>query len=280
MHQLFSQLRKDYNMKYLPVVQAVSLAPQNDATWQSEIPATMKRRDPRIWHMAYVAAARLLKLCNVKPKSVLIGTALGALDETRNFLDGVFTDGFGSPKNFIASVHNSMAGKIALDFMIQGPNLTFCDGQNSFASAIAACSLLTPDDFPSLVIAVDESIPLFRDIIPHLPGVCKDQLASADQEGAVAIIVDPRAASFCAQIKAVGPTVLQQQTETDFITSCLHSSNGSSQEAIIVSRPENKSFVGAAFSAATVIASHEKGRFLVPSYSPSSDAFAAIDILI
>ena len=83
-----------------------------------EVPASLKRRDPRIWQMAYVATHRAIESSPLKPRSIVVATALGALDETKNFLDGVFSDGLGSPRNFIASVHNSMAGKIAQEFKI------------------------------------------------------------------------------------------------------------------------------------------------------------------
>ena len=131
----------------MPILAAACVEPDADPSWSASLPAAIKRRDPRIWQMAYAAAHRVVSNGTAVPASIVCATALGALDETRNYLDGVFKDGFGSPRHFIASVHNSMAGKLALEFKIAGPNLTVCEGQNSFASALAAASLLSPEDY-------------------------------------------------------------------------------------------------------------------------------------
>jgi len=139
----------DSAMEYLSVQSASAVLPLQEPSWSDEVPASLKRRDPRIWQMAYVASLRVMTNLPVKPNAIMVATALGALDETKNFLDGVFTDGLGSPRNFIASVHNSMAGKLAQEFKVAGPNLTLCDGHNSLASAIGACALLQSGDFPA-----------------------------------------------------------------------------------------------------------------------------------
>ena len=128
----------------------------------------MKRQDARIWQMAYAATAGIVTTEDAcHPRSVIVGTALGALDETRLFLDGVFIDGLGSPRNFIAAMYNSIAGKLALEFTICGPSLTICDSHNSFASALVAADLLADNDFPVLLCIVDERLPLLDDLQPH-----------------------------------------------------------------------------------------------------------------
>ncbi len=252
--------------------------PGADGAWQAELPAHIKRRDPRIWTMAYAATARLLKTISEKPRSLCVGTALGALDETKNFLDGVFKDGFGSPRNFIASVHNSMAGKLALEFSIDGPNLTLCDGQNSFASALAVCGLLPGDSFPCLVVAVDEAVPLLQELAPHLSIECQTGTAAMGEEGAVALLLDRSSPACLPAIRAVTPTPVGPHTP-EACAAALAESFGAKAAAV---RPleDCRSFLSAALQVHAVLGSAGPGTFIVPSYSPSSMACAAIEVTV
>ena len=254
-----------------------AVVPASDSAWQAEIPAHLKRRDPRIWHMAYVAAARLLKNAAEPPRSMAVGTALGALDETKNFLDGIFKDGFGSPKNFIASVHNSMAGKLALEFKIDGPNLTLCDGQNSFASAVASCTLFPSSAFTCLVVAVDESIPLVNELIPHLPPVCAAHLSDSGQEAAVALLLDRRVIPELPSIRAIGPIALAGKEPSALakeLAARLHNGAASSISPI----EKCRSFVSAPLQIYERLTSKQTGILIIPSYSPSSKACAAVEV--
>ena len=160
-------------MHTLKIIKSSIVRPALDPEWEELFPKALRARTPRIWRMARVAVDTIVSDGTARPKSLISATALGALDETKSYFDGLFNDGFGSPRNFIASVHNSMAGKIALDFKISGPNLTVCDGHNSFASAIVTASILSKIDFPALVLVIDEKIRLLDDIIPNLSGICK-----------------------------------------------------------------------------------------------------------
>ena len=252
--------------------------PLVDAQWQAAIPANLKRRSPRIWLMAYVAAARLLATTGEKPRSLVTGTALGALDETRNFLDGIFKDGFGSPTSFIASVHNSMAGKLALDFAIDGPNLTVCDGQNSLASAIASAALLPADAFPCLVVAVDESIPLFRNLVPHLSPGCRKGLAAASEEGAVALLLSKTLVPGAATVRAAMQSPVGDQNPHD----CAASLAKSFGVGNVAASPVDSctSFLSAALQVHAALTSGYSGRRIVLSHSPSSRACAAIEVVL
>ena len=252
--------------------------PPVDAQWQAAIPAHLKRRSPRIWLMAYVAAARLFATTGEKPRSLITGTALGALDETRNFLDGIFKDGFGSPTSFIASVHNSMAGKLALDFAIDGPNLTMCDGQNSLASAIASAALFSADAFPCLVVAVDESIPLFRDLVPHLSPDCRKGLAAASEEGALAMLLSKSTVSGAPTVRAVMPSPVGDQNPQDCAASLAESFGVG--DAIVSPVDLCTSFLSAALHVHAALASGRPGRRIMLSYSPSSRACAAIEVVL
>jgi Beta-ketoacyl synthase, N-terminal domain len=255
-----------------------SAIPSADPAWQAQIPANLKRRNPRIWQMAYVAAARLLASIGDKPRSCIAGTALGALDETRNFLDGIFKDGFGSPTSFIASVHNSMAGKLALDFAIDGPNLTVCDGQNSFASAIASSALLPKEAFPCLVIAVDECIPLLRDLVPHLSPECRKGLSTVSEEGAVALLLSKTPVPGAGAVRAVMPSPLDDCTPQKFADSLVESFGRG--EAMVSLLDSCTSFLSAALQVHAALVSGRPGKHIVLSYSPSSMACAAVEVVL
>ncbi|HUI92299.1 MAG TPA: beta-ketoacyl synthase chain length factor [Chitinivibrionales bacterium] len=254
-----------------------AVVPADDKTWQAEIPAHLKRRDPRIWHMAYVAVARLLKEAPERPRSMAVGTALGALDETKSFLDGIFKDGFGSPKNFIASVHNSMAGKLALEFKIDGPNLTLCDGQNSFASALASCVLFPSSAFPCLVVAVDESIPLVNELAPRLSPACAAHLKDGGREAAIALLLDRRVIPESPSIRAIGPVALAGKEPSALGAElAARLDNGSASS---ISPIENcRSFASAPLQAYGRLLSKQPGRLVIVSYSPSSKACAAVEV--
>jgi Beta-ketoacyl synthase, N-terminal domain len=268
-------------MTSLSIIAAQAVIPARDKDWSAEIPAHLRRRDPRIWHMAYVAAARALRAPDLRrrrPQAVVVGTALGALDETRNFLDGIFKDGFGSPRHFIASVHNSMAGKLALEFSIDGPNLTFCDGQNSLSSAISACgTIFRSDQFPALVVCVDEDIPLLGDIVPRLSKTCGDFLSNHHEEGAVALLLDKDKNDGSPRVRASGCVFIGDQDALDLAASLFQTT---SPDATVVLPAENRSFFAPALRVYDCVCDAAPGRTVIGSFSPSSRACAAIEITL
>jgi hypothetical protein len=259
----------------LSIVNHASVRPQQEPDWAAALPASIKRRDPRIWQMAYAACARLLDGVETRPRSLVVATALGALDETKNFLDGVFTDGFGSPRNFIASVHNSMAGKLALEFKIAGPNLTFCDGPNSLASSIIAASLFTPDQYPVLVVAVDENIELLTQLNPYLSRECTGRLVADWDDGAAAFLID----SFkpdTASVRATGPTLLGSASADD-ICQNLAQKMSPEQFEYVAMAASSISFVNPAFCLCQALKARAP-RTVIGSHSSSANAVALIDL--
>jgi hypothetical protein len=265
-------------MIHLPIISSGSAIPLSDQTWTERIPASMKRRDPRIWQMAFSAAKQAVDRAGILPKSIICGTALGALDETVNYLDGVFKDGFGSPRHFIASVHNSMAGRIALELKINGPNITVCDGQNSFASAIVSAGLLNDESYPVLILAVDEKTLLLQKLIPHLSPACKSFLNSEFAEAAIAFMAGkPSTLKNPPCISAVAPRPVNGDNQAYFVKELI--AQGSASSAEIAPFPESSdSFISPALCAFTRFESKTKGEFAIGSYSPSADA-AAVTIL-
>lgn len=261
----------------LHVLRTGVVVPSTEPDWNAGISPGDKRRSPRIWQMASVAVARALDGLNTAPRSLVSATALGALDETRLFLEKVFTEGLGSPRNFIASVHNSMAGKLALDHNIQGPNLTLCDGQNSLAAALVAADLLTPEDFPTVVVAVDESIPLLEDLLPYFAPQCRAGLRDGWEDAAVALVLSPQASDAQGTVSAVGPVPGGEDPAARIEQ--LAATLGSDVQAMDLSETSS-SFVQPAMSVCQLLTAGDGGRFAVPCHAPTTGAVAIIDVCV
>ncbi len=265
-------------MNFFSILSASAVIPSSDGAWENDIHGAMKRRDPRLWHIAYVAAARAAAKSPREPVSVAMATALGALDETKNFLDGIYADGFGSPRNFIASVHNSMAGKIAMELKIPGPNLTFCDGCNSFASAVAACELLRADDFPVLVVAADENIDLLDRLIPYLSLSCRSAWRTPTQEGAIAFVVDqdPNAAGW--KIRSTGPLFIGDENADTACRKMIQTPEDAMPLTVILPSECQGSPIAAAALAHQLVTNNAAGSYAIGSFSPSSKSIALVTL--
>lgn len=253
-----------------------AVLPDRDSEWVNEIPKAMKRRAPRIWRMAHVAVSRILEHTVISPKSIIAATALGALDETVNFLNGSFTDGFGSPRNFIASVHNSMAGNLAMSFGIKGPNLTVCDSQNSLASSIVSAGFLTKEDFPLLLVAVDERTELLNNLHESFSKECQSIIPKDWEEGAVAFIIDLEDNSGF-NISADGPMPLNSLPIEFFIDSLKEKFIKEGYNISDIKKSSN-SFIAPAIALHDHLKAESKFNIAIPSYSPTSDAVSFIKV--
>lgn len=261
----------------LTIKKISSVTPHSDDEWINEIPAAMKRRSPRIWRMAHVAVSRLLSDYPATPNSIAAATALGALDETVNFLNGSFTDGFGSPRNFIASVHNSMAGNLAMSFKIKGPNLTICDSQNSLASAIISAGFLKKEDFPLLLVAVDERTELLNELHPHFSAECKERISFDWTEGAIAMIIDLKKSTDNLTLSAEGPMPLNNLPVDKFIESISSAFNKDGYQLHDYKKASN-SFIAPALELMNIFSENNYGKCIIPSYSPTSHSVSFIKI--
>lgn len=266
-------------MNPLNIIGTSIIRPKMDSDWENEIPKAMKLRVPRIWRMAHVAVNTLLKNVDNTPKALIVATALGALEETKNYLDGLFKDGFGSPRNFIASVHNSMAGKLAMDFSIKGPNLTVCDGQNSFASAIGTASLLTEDDYPVLLVVIDEKIELLNTIIPHLSDNCKKYLNNEWYEAAIVFMLDSSPETEKPYLTALGPQPIYNQSPEEKCAELAHTLDSNNISLLPLSETSD-SFLKPAIVAYELITDSQKGYHAIGSFSPSAQAAAVVNLCI
>jgi 3-oxoacyl-(acyl-carrier-protein) synthase len=122
-----------------------------------------------------------------KPVSVYFGTGWGALSETNDFLRKIFETGgkFGSPTDFVGSVHNAPAGQAAMFFGAKGANVTATSGDSSFEQALfMAQMLIEKGRGDAIVIGADE----FHEEMTPLLDV-SSALSLSPSDGGAAMIV-------------------------------------------------------------------------------------------
>lgn len=162
------------------------ILPEEDLT--AHLPPRSVRRMKRLARMSLgLAAAALDEAGPGAPTAVFMGTAWGALSETHDFIEKLYAshEFFASPIDFVGSVHNAPAGRVATHFQATGPNITMTGGNASFEQALAAAGLLSPEDAGRiLVLAADELHPVFSRLFD--PSVALDA-APSDGGGALAL---------------------------------------------------------------------------------------------
>jgi 3-oxoacyl-[acyl-carrier-protein] synthase II len=116
------------------------------AKWIS--PASL-RRMPRLTQLTVIAAKQAAAQAQISAPSertgVVLGTGLGTLDETMEFVRGYVGEGIeaASPTVFPVSVMNAPAGQLAVELKLRGLNATVNHRDHSALSAVAmACDLL------------------------------------------------------------------------------------------------------------------------------------------
>jgi 3-oxoacyl-[acyl-carrier-protein] synthase-1/3-oxoacyl-[acyl-carrier-protein] synthase II len=92
--------------------------------------------------------------------AVVTGTSWGALSETHDFLAHLYEteEKFGSPTDFVGTVHNAPAGQIAQWLEAREANITASSGATSFEDALYLASLVTAgnEDRALFVAGFDE----------------------------------------------------------------------------------------------------------------------------
>ena len=103
------------------------------------------RRMSRVIRMGVAASFTALKEANIeKPDAVIVGTALGCLEDTASFLSKLVQNNeeMLSPTAFIYSTHNTIAAQIAYLLNCKGYNSTYVHKNISFESALIDAILL------------------------------------------------------------------------------------------------------------------------------------------
>jgi 3-oxoacyl-[acyl-carrier-protein] synthase I len=129
------------------------------------LPKRALRRLKRLSRLTLALTSRAtggLEADDDAPGSVYFGTSWGALSETHDFLRKLFEsdEEFSSPTDFVGSVHNAVAGQVAIRKGATGANITATGGDASFDQALHLCALLRDDGAkgrPRLLLGVDEA---------------------------------------------------------------------------------------------------------------------------
>jgi hypothetical protein len=128
------------------------------ANRKSELPTSLARRVPVVYQAAFLAAKEILDKNPAKPEgnssppAIICVSALGCLNETISFVDKLDETSFGSPKDFVFSVHNSLGGILSKEFSITGANITLTD--TNFEKAIEIAEIL--DERIILIVEFDD----------------------------------------------------------------------------------------------------------------------------
>lgn len=124
-----------------------------------DLPPRLLRRMKRLPRMTLALAEDLLAGRESGPGTAFLGTGWGPLSETHDFIDRLFksNEERSSPTDFVGSVHNAVAGQVAIRHRITGANVTATGGNVSFEQALYLAGLLSPLDDSVLVAGVDEA---------------------------------------------------------------------------------------------------------------------------
>lgn len=107
------------------------------------------RRMSRIIRQSNVAAQLAMTESDiVAPDSIIVGTAMGCLEDTWTFLSKMVLqqEEMLSPTAFIHSTHNSIAAQLALQFKCFGYNSTYVHRTISFENALSDAQMLLHED--------------------------------------------------------------------------------------------------------------------------------------
>ncbi len=119
------------------------------------------RRSKRLPRMALALGQRVAGAPDTGAvEQIHFGTGWGPLGETHAFLDRLFASAqrLSSPTDFVGSVHNAPAGRLAIRHRARGPSATATGGDVSFEQALWMTGLLLGER-PGLLLAADEHHP-------------------------------------------------------------------------------------------------------------------------
>lgn len=125
------------------------------------IPPMQLRRMSKAVRMGIVAAKNALKNAGVeKPDAIVVGTAMGCLQDTEIFLGKMVAQNeqMLTPTSFIQSTHNTVAGQVALLLGCNGHNLTYVHRGHSFEHALIDAQFYLKQNPEATVLAggIDE----------------------------------------------------------------------------------------------------------------------------
>lgn len=137
------------------------------------IDARAIRRMSRVLQRCNVAAQLAMNEAAIDcPEAIVVGTAMGCLEDTWSFLSKMVQNGeeMLSPTSFIHSTHNTMASHLALHFKSFGHNCTFVHRTISFENSLTDAILLLEEGAVSQVLVggADEVTDISFDLLNQL----------------------------------------------------------------------------------------------------------------
>jgi len=191
------------------------------------IPASIRRRMSVGVRMGVTCAKALGELGSAH--SVIVGTGMGCIIESVNFMNDIKAASAVSPTSFIQSVHNTVAGQIAINMQNTGYNMTFSHGGFSFESALKDAQILCQEGQAVLVGGVEE----YSETYAEFEGMNNEDLS----EGASFFNVSSREAGAIAKVSLIDhlsctpggeETALLNYTQAKGIVAPQHISKGQS----------------------------------------------------
>ncbi|WP_276133255.1 beta-ketoacyl synthase N-terminal-like domain-containing protein [Polluticoccus soli] len=140
--------------------------------YTGEIPPMQLRRMGKAVRMGIAAAKECMKQSGIeRPDAISVGTAMGCLEDTDNFLRKMVSQGeqMLTPTAFIQSTHNTVAGTIAMLTGCNGHNLTYVQRGHSFEHAMINAQLYL-GEHPGekmLVGGIDELTDTSQAVLQH-----------------------------------------------------------------------------------------------------------------
>lgn len=169
------------------------------------------RRMSRIIKMGVTSSMLSLKGSGIdKPDAIIVGTALGCLEDTVSFLNKLVLnkEELLNPTAFIHSTHNTISSQIALNLKCMGYNSTYVHRNLSFESALIDAMLLFDESAigTALVGGIDELCSESYQILKRLgyyKGTDSQSVIQAGEGSAFFNLSNESSPGSLAEIKAV-----------------------------------------------------------------------------
>jgi 3-oxoacyl-(acyl-carrier-protein) synthase len=131
------------------------------------LPPRSLRRLKRLSKIGLALGCQVVKEGQDPPRSVFMGTGYGCLTETHGFLDELRDSHYeyASPTLFVSSVHNAIAGLLAIQYKAQGANVTTTSEDNAFEQALYLACLQAKDKERLLLLGADEMHPVLSPLV-------------------------------------------------------------------------------------------------------------------
>ena len=166
------------------------------------------RRMSKILRMSLACAKDCLIQANIdQPGALIVGTGLGALNDTEKFLKSFISaskDALIPPTSFIQSTHNTIAGQLSLLLKNHNYNMTHTQNSLSFELALQDGLLNLDEGLPNVLVgAADEQID-FLDFLSQKLNFNPLQLTSGSSFFALSKNKDEKSLAQITDVQSIG----------------------------------------------------------------------------